>query len=501
MRKLVIVLLLIAFCVVPCGCQKEQPASIAIVPLDSRPCNTQYAVLLGEMAGYEVLIPNEALLDQFTQPSDAEQLWDWLDETESDHYILFTNQLMNGGLINSRSLASYQDEALFFSQLDRFLEQHKDSTVTMISVLPRLLPSQYDVELWQYQKELSAYGSAVDFALQNKDALPTPPKTVPKAWVDQYLALYQTNYEMLLKLSAYAKENVSLVIGQDDAQQYCPSNIIYRVMQEQQCENVTLLHGADELTMLTVAKYNANPTSLRIIYSDETEKHSYYPYEGVDLLTALEEKAAYVNITFDESAKDTLIIHTNPSSLTETKRLLDDSYEGYVALADIAYTNKGDIGLTKLLFTEELFQKIHCYSGWNTASNTLGTVLAHYQISQNYADNKTAEKAALAFKLTRYSEDQVYQGHISNLLRGELMQTKHMDTTTAFVDESSYEIAMEKLNSMFDPYGAKLQTLATGTQEILPGIRFDCKKASYTVRFPWTRAFEIYAGWEVFLGK
>ena len=208
---------------------------------------------------------------------------------------------------------------------------------------------------------------------------------------------------------------------------------------------------------------------------DETEKHSYYPYEGVDLLTALEEKAAYVNITFDESAKDTLIIHTNPASLTETKRLLDDSYEGYVALADIAYTNKGDIGLTKLLFTEELFQKIHCYSGWNTASNTIGTVLAHYQISKQYVDTKDAAKAALAFKLTRYSEDQIYQGHISNNLRGKLSQAKQMDYTTAFVDAAAYEAATNTLTEAFAPYGEKLKAFAVGEQQILPGYTFRCK--------------------------
>ena len=41
-------------------------------------------------------------------------------------------------------------EELFFNKLSAFIDTHKDSTITIISVLPRLLPSQYDEELWSY---------------------------------------------------------------------------------------------------------------------------------------------------------------------------------------------------------------------------------------------------------------------------------------------------------------------------------------------------------------
>ena len=497
MRKLVAIVLIISLLVISCGCQKNDAISIGIIPLDSRPCNTQYAQLLGEMAGFHVKLPDRELLDDFTTLSQANPLWQWLEQNKCDHYILFTNQLWNGGLIGSRSLTNYADEEVFFNKLSAFIDTHKDSTITIISVLPRLLPSQYDEELWSYQKELASYGSAWDKALQLNQLEPDLPKNVPVNLVAQYRALYETNYAFLFNLSDYAKENVQLVIGQDDAQQYCPSNIIYRAMNEIDNANISMLHGADELTMLTVAKYTAIPSTLKVVYSDSADAERYYPYEAADLASIIEEKAKYVNLSIDENAIDTLIIHTSPDSLVQTKTLLEDNYNGYLALADVAYTNKGDIALSDILLEDVMFQKLHCYSGWNTASNTIGTILAHYAISQNYAKTDSAAKAALEFKLTRYSEDLAYQGHISNILRGELATLNQIDYTTAFVCTEGYANATERLTNRFTLYGDKLCDLVVGRQVLLPGIVVQCNKAEYKVSFPWDRAFEIYAQWNV----
>ena len=87
-RKLLSLILILSLLVIPCGCVSKDSVSIGIVPLDSRPCNTQYAQLLGEMAGYQVVLPDGELLDDFTVPSEPLPLWDWLNEQDCDHYIL-----------------------------------------------------------------------------------------------------------------------------------------------------------------------------------------------------------------------------------------------------------------------------------------------------------------------------------------------------------------------------------------------------------------------------
>jgi len=299
-----------------------------------------------------------------------------------------------------------------------------------------------------------------------------------------------------LRLSEFAGENVSLVIGQDDAQEYCPSNVVYRALQKLENENMTLLHGADELTMMTVARYQAVPSSLRIVYSDDSFADAYYPYEGVSLAEGIAEKLAYLHITADENAKDTLVVHTDCDSISQTLSLLQESNSTYMGLADIAYTNKGDVALSDVLLTEEVFDKVHCYSGWNTASNTLGTVLAHYQVSKTFAGDQQASEAALAFKLVRFSEDLAYQGTISNELRSELLNQKKMDGTTTFTDEFAYTDASARLQEQFAPHAERLAILAEREQVILPGVTVQCKQTDYTIVFPWNRAFEVYVQWD-----
>lgn len=80
------------------------PGTIALVPLDSRPCNTQYPQVLSQMADHRILLPPADALDDFLRPADSEALWQWLEDAsrQSQTLILFTNELFNGGLIHSR---------------------------------------------------------------------------------------------------------------------------------------------------------------------------------------------------------------------------------------------------------------------------------------------------------------------------------------------------------------------------------------------------------------
>ena len=83
----------------------EDKITVAIVPLDSRPCNTRYPYLLGQMADMRVILPPAELLDYYLSPADKDGLWQWLENTSAkcDYILLCTNELFQGGLINSRN--------------------------------------------------------------------------------------------------------------------------------------------------------------------------------------------------------------------------------------------------------------------------------------------------------------------------------------------------------------------------------------------------------------
>jgi len=87
----------------------KTPEIIGIIPLDSRPCNTQYPELLGEMANSIVEIPYQ-YLDNYLTPADRAMLWSWLDTKakDFDKIIINTTELLQGGLIASRHPQSYE---------------------------------------------------------------------------------------------------------------------------------------------------------------------------------------------------------------------------------------------------------------------------------------------------------------------------------------------------------------------------------------------------------
>ena len=469
---------------------KANSTAIALIPLDSRPCNTQYPQTLAQMAGMRLILPADALLDDFLTPADQEGLWQWLEQTapKCERIIISTNELLQGGLINSRSSDSYANLESDINRLQEFCQNHPEQKITILTILPRLLPSQYDSTLAPYMNQLSQYGRAWDKADLN--AAPLPQSEVPAEILEKYRQVFLQCGELLKQLQQMAANGLcEVVIGQDDGEEYCPSNILKRRILANPTANLTFVHGADELTMLILASFvDLPPSEVQIIIDDESAWSKYFPYEAADLTTILNEKLALANVTISEEAQDTIFIHADNLSCETAAGFITGEGSAYRGLADIAYTNKGDKALADYLLSSA--NTLHAYSGWNTAGNTLGTIIAHYRLSQAFPQTKQAAQAAIEFKAIRLSEDLVYQALISNDLRLSLANQKLMNSsTTAFT--APQEQVEPLLAERFAPYKTKLEELFTATQEILPQVSVDVTSAEINLTFPWNRAFEV----------
>ena len=75
-----------------------------------------------------------------------------------------------------------------------------------------------------------------------------------------------------------------------------------------------------------------------------------------------------------------------------------------VAIADIAYSNGGDVKFAKMLSKEIGLFNLAGYAGWNTSSNTLGTVICQSVFYNFYGDTP----AHRAFTAERACEDLGY---------------------------------------------------------------------------------------------
>lgn len=83
-----------------------------------------------------------------------------------------------------------------------------------------------------------------------------------------------------------------------------------------------------------------------------------------------------------------------------------------VALADVAFVNGSDLILGNLLIQHSEILQLSAYGGWNTAGNTLGTVLAHavlYELAKRNGADDEQMTAHYEFLFLRLLDDYYYQ--------------------------------------------------------------------------------------------
>jgi len=487
----------------------QQQDKIAILPLDSRPCNTQYPQVLGKVAGMEIALPEAKFLDDFRSPSKEEELWTWLEhEAKSkDCLIIYTNQLFQGGLIASRDYENYEDTDNQLIRLENFCQKHQDKEIIVATILPRLKPTQYNADLWKYQAALTEWAVNAAQSLSETGVLGEMPADIPEDVVQQYLGLYDEAEKLVKALAILAEKGLidHLIIGQDDAEEWSFSNLIYQKMEQRQNSNITTVHGADELTMLILAnRLEQEPLPVRIVYTNPYKLDNFYPYEAADLQTIVNVKLAFAGLVENPHAKDVIIIHNDPEKSQLAAELLAKEKGHYVGIADIAYTNRGDYRLKDILFSSEYFEHVSCYSGWNTASNTLGTVFAHYRLSQyggqqyTQASSKEKEdilKALLTFKAIRWNEDQIYQAHIAPQLNPLLLEQKLIDGYGVFLKNSKNKGTIQ-LEQHYASYQQEFAQLMNGKHQIYFAnqiIPVTITNFNSMIAYPWNRTFEVKA--------
>ena len=210
------------------------PHNILLIPLDSRPVNTQYAEMLGAIgkARSPACLPAE-LLDNYLKPAATGEMMDWLEKNSAraDKIIIFANELFNGGLIASRDPASYREIEKRLDRFEEYLRMNAPQDITVLYILPRHLPSQFTT-LWAYRDELTRWGEISDRLGRdniNEDEkarlraeLSLLQKDIPPAVLDGYIGLYAAARALGERLMALAADDWidQLVIGLDDAAPY-----------------------------------------------------------------------------------------------------------------------------------------------------------------------------------------------------------------------------------------------------------------------------------------
>ena len=275
---------------------------IAYVPLDDRPDNAERVVYLADSLGYELLPcrrrtttapPWTASPSMKTAPSPGtgRTLFEWVLAQEAagcDRYILSLDQLLSGGLVNSRAMAAEEPVTLsdgrtlgeleLLEELIAVLAADENNRVWLLDTVMRLAATTgYGGFGLNEYNALRAYGMAprphltgADLTVENiaadyplgADGAPVPVEAeepLPEGAVEDYLSARERKLrlsdDLFRSLEGTAEGQFRVLIGIDDSSEedsIQKNEIAY--LRSLLREGDALLSGVDDLAFKAVAK-------------------------------------------------------------------------------------------------------------------------------------------------------------------------------------------------------------------------------------------------------
>ena len=465
------------------------------LPIDSRPCNTQFVRRIAEHAGSEFVLPPREIMDEFTCPADFRESFRFLEQElpRADAAVVSLDHLCYGSLLASREETVTEAEALErVAMLRTLLKAHPGipvylSTVILRSSLSAL--SRDDLAVYHAMTEYSVYSDRVSrFGLPEDAArLRAAREKIPAEILERTMRVRRRNLRVNLAAVDLAAEGLpaGLSILQEDCQEYGlpkeDQRKIEKRLREKGLSSVRIRNGTDEAGAVLAARALLAGRPFPEAEIRWVGDGSFIaPYEDrpfrENLLLACREAGVRPVPSSDRIICVLCPEHGEqldtedpvpPAWLSVCARAADEAVrEGkQVYLLDC---NRANGGVPELFRHMRETDRLWGYSAWNTASNAAGTLLA-----QVVADDLAGGPDPVFFQ-ERLLDDLVYQGRIRTMLNAEL----------AALREDIYHLrdgaaAEERLRCLF--------------RQELPGCWPLRSIPEYSVSLPWPRTFEILA--------
>lgn len=448
-------------CVMLAGCGTNQtepmvePAEVdgpvvAYVPLDDRPDNAERVVYLANSLNYQLEMPEEdwyrtkldgqPLNENGTQSGDRAKLYEWVLEQEEngcDRYILFVDQLLSGGLVNSRHISgenpvtlsdgTVMTEAEVLNQLMLVLAADTNNRVWLLDTVMRLAPTcGYDGFGIDEYNRLREYGMQPRPALGGEDlnveqiledyrlaadgtTLTAETYSLTEALVAEYLAARERKLELSAQMlhvlhdDVEGNQNFKVLIGIDDssAEDSIQKNEI-AYLRSLLREGDALLSGVDDLAFKAVTRLYldeceaagntlAGRNRIYVQYFGGTENRPACAYDSQPLNTIVEEHLAFFGMERVENRNEAdlqMIVLTQPDPDAQgSEGWPSKYYEGLIAclqeqhgvptiLMDAANNQYGTAFHDALTQKYDLGQLLS-YSGFLDMAIVTGTALSH----------------------------------------------------------------------------------------------------------------------------
>ncbi|CUH96546.1 putative secreted protein [Propionispora sp. 2/2-37] len=426
--------------------------TILYVPADDRPVSLQYVVETVKAANYEIILPPVEFLAGRGHEGRPEVLWQWVRQCapQADALVLSADTLLYGGLVNSRThnIPIYGLE----ERLQSFRQLKKENPHIPIFVFATVMrspqrssggmePSYYEQEgnhiFWLTALQDEAQCRQLTPDKQNR--LTQLQTVISEAHLNDWLSRRTKNYRINAELiGLVGQEAVDyLILGRDDAAPFSQSHREWRQLAQLAAalpsEKYASFPGADQLGMILLTRacnqLSGKRPAVKILYAAGAGPGTVASYEDQPVgRTVAEHIIAAGGVIIQEPQEADLVLAVNTPLSGRTEEA--DDFSNYiinrestgqlltlveqtvsagipVAVADIAFANGADNSLLQGMFTRRLLDKVAAYSGWNTASNTLG-----YAIGQGMLAPAMTDKDRKRLLAVRYLDDWAYQANV-----------------------------------------------------------------------------------------
>jgi hypothetical protein len=158
-----------------------------------------------------------------------------------------------------------------------------------------------------------------------------------------------------------------------------------------------------------------------------------------------------------------------------------------VALADVAFVNGSDLVLGNLLMQHTESARLTAYAGWNTAGNTLGTVLAHAVLRllmKRNGNDPEQTRAHYEFLFLRFLDDYFYQARERSLCLLEDLPAMDIQPSMERLPSPMVEKVEKRVRERLLLAAGELERLF-----IIAGV-VKAVKVEH-ICLPWQRLFEV----------
>ncbi|OTA27585.1 hypothetical protein B9G54_00480 [Alloscardovia macacae] len=490
---------------------------VLLVPLDERPCNAKFPLLVAESSeDIELLEPPQELFGYKKSPADVQNLSEWViaNACEADAMVIALDSLVYGGLIPSR--IHYDDIDTLEARLNVVKDVRRKNPRIKIYAFSTVMraptynsseeePDYYaqygaDLFLRRTLMDKKDRGLLLEGDLDQLDSIVIPSTVIRD---------YETRREINLTLNQLVLKLVKsgdidyVVFPQDDSSPFgytaqAQRKLAQAIASSGVRSHVGIYPGSDEvgLTLLShavCALRNEKP-SISVHYVSTLGPGIVPRYEDRPMYESLKAhiRAAGARIAdSSEKADIELMINSPGKTMQEAQYSLvkrDLTYDTYrnlsefvntivdyadqgrkIAVCDSAYSNGGDPQLIAMMDECGIISSISSYAGWNTNCNTLGNTLSQAILAQ---DTNANVQRNLAYRLI---EDVFYQTFVRWQLDEEILDHGGSYTNVSSCLDWARSCGREKLQSMYDAL-----SFAVGMPMSID-----------SVDFPWERLFEI----------